>query len=663
MATKNKYTNLNRTSLSGFYNYKSNKKQASPVSDTQVDLSKIVANKKPVIQEIVEPPVQNPVTPFVEAPQVSPNTPTTQTQEDPRIKLQEEIDALGLNISKKESQRTADYEDNGIFEDVQQLNQLKDKLRAAEDKQIAIPIEERQRLRGHGATKTELAQSTRPQLENAALEALTASRQASGLSDVISTNIAIIDQRLEAEYEEKKYVYDTKINQLQKIEKLHSDILNADQASALERQKFSQNVQLESLKTDNSLRNDLIKELVKQGVSGVELEGLASGTLNDILSYSGKRSSDWNTLTYENALQVLDTDDLARYEKYKKLDPDSQAKVKQGTDTMQGANNIIKIIETMLGDTEGLANSVGHGFGNMDFNIFGAGYESSAFRAQAKTLISSQTLETLKKLKQTGATLGAISEKELNILINAQQSLGAIMDGDQMTGRFELDEGTFKTELKTMRMAAMKTYIASNIGADAYADGGYVNLDGTNDGDYETISNLYNLQKERAVSGVNDYSSELDDEGNIVAATEVIQAEEGFRSDAYQDSTGTWTIGYGTTQVNGRAVQQGDRVSKEQAQSLMNEQILNEYTSFVDQIQSDITPNQFAALTSFEYNLGSNIWNDSHGQAIISAINRGAFEEAGQLMLAYNKSRENGVLKENPVLVQRRKREANLLLT
>jgi len=140
---------------------------------------------------------------------------------------------------------------------------------------------------------------------------------------------------------------------------------------------------------------------------------------------------------------------------------------------MQGANNVIDTIEKMLDDTEGLENSVGLGFGNRDINLFGLGYESSVFRANAKKLLSKQTLKTLAELKQTGATLGAISEKELNILIAADQSLGSIMDGDEITGRFELEEGAFKTEMKTMRMAAMKTYIAADLGADAYKAGGY----------------------------------------------------------------------------------------------------------------------------------------------------------------------------------------------
>jgi len=477
------------------------------IKNGQVDLGNITEDKKPIPDVVIPERTPVAVPDFVSAPQDASQEPIT-PQEDPRVKLQAEIDTLGREIAKKEERRTTEFQDTGVFDDVRRLNELKAQLRTAEDKQIEIPIRERQALRGQGATKTEFSQTTRPKLEDAALEALTASRAASALTDVIATNMSIIDQRLKAEFDEKAFVFEQKVSKLDKLEKLHSDIMSANQKAALEAQKFKQQIQLESFKADNSLKGDLLKELVKKGVSGPQLQGLASGSINDILTFQAEQRSvnNWDTMTFEEALRVLPDDELKRFERYKKLDPDSKAAARQGIDAMQGANHVISLMESMLNDKEGLANSVGLGLGNRDFNFFGAGNESSVFRANAKTLISAQTLETLKNLKKTGATLGAISEKELNILINAQQSLGAVIDGDTITGRFELDEGAFKTELKTMRMAAMKTYVAASMGADAYAAGGFLNLDAENEGDYATISNLYHELKG---SGVADYSNEL----------------------------------------------------------------------------------------------------------------------------------------------------------
>jgi GH24 family phage-related lysozyme (muramidase) len=97
----------------------------------------------------------------------------------------------------------------------------------------------------------------------------------------------------------------------------------------------------------------------------------------------------------------------------------------------------------------------------------------------------------------------------------------------------------------------------------------------------------------------------------------------------------------------------------------MQQSVVQNYTNFADNIQTEVTPNQFAALTSFEYNLGSGVWNTSTGQQILSLINQGRNEDAGRLMLQYNKARnpQTGELQTNRVLAQRRMREANLLLS
>ena len=57
------------------------------------------------------------------------------------------------------------------------------------------------------------------------------------------------------------------------------------------------------------------------------------------------------------------------------------------------------------------------------------------------------------------------------------------------------------------------------------------------------------------------------------AASSLIKDREGFRSEAYQDHLGNWTIGYGTTEVNGRPVQPGDTISREDAEAELNKDI------------------------------------------------------------------------------------------
>src|SRR5690606_29826403 len=188
----------------------------------------------------------------------------------------------------------------------------------------------------------------------------------------------------------------------------------------------------------------------------------------------------------------------------------------------------------------------------------------------------------------------------LQILIDAQNRLGTVFDSNgNVTGRFEMAEEDFITALETMRMASMKTYIAASIGKDAYARAGYQNYDASNSDDFEAIQKRFDDLKANGAAGTTDYY-EQDYNENLDTAFEVLRREEGLRTEAYQDSTGTWTIGFGNTQINGRPVRPGDRLTPQQAETLMQQSVIQNYTNFADTITRPISSNQFAALTSFE---------------------------------------------------------------
>ncbi|MEM1240390.1 MAG: lysozyme [Cyanobacteria bacterium P01_H01_bin.26] len=81
----------------------------------------------------------------------------------------------------------------------------------------------------------------------------------------------------------------------------------------------------------------------------------------------------------------------------------------------------------------------------------------------------------------------------------------------------------------------------------------------------------------------------------------MIKSFEGLRLKAYQDAVGVWTIGYGTT----RGVRPGQEISEAQAEALLKSD-LNRFERDVSQaVRVSINDNQFAALVSFTYNVGS----------------------------------------------------------
>jgi len=86
---------------------------------------------------------------------------------------------------------------------------------------------------------------------------------------------------------------------------------------------------------------------------------------------------------------------------------------------------------------------------------------------------------------------------------------------------------------------------------------------------------------------------------------ELIKKYEGFKSDAYQDVAGVWTIGYGNTfYENGSKVKRGDTITHSQAEKLLRSVVDDFAKKVTDEIRVQLTDCQFGALVSFTYNVG-----------------------------------------------------------
>ena len=90
--------------------------------------------------------------------------------------------------------------------------------------------------------------------------------------------------------------------------------------------------------------------------------------------------------------------------------------------------------------------------------------------------------------------------------------------------------------------------------------------------------------------------------------TDFVKKKEGFRSEAYQDAVGVWTIGYGST----KGVKEGDKISKENAGKLLADE-LQDFRHYVERYSNRVgyywNDNQVEALTSFIFNLGKGALN------------------------------------------------------
>jgi lysozyme len=90
------------------------------------------------------------------------------------------------------------------------------------------------------------------------------------------------------------------------------------------------------------------------------------------------------------------------------------------------------------------------------------------------------------------------------------------------------------------------------------------------------------------------------------AGIQLIKSFEGCFLNAYLCPAKVWTIGYGNTKYqNGTAVKQGDKITQQQAETLLSD-ILAEFSKGVSKlIKVELSDNQFSALVSFAFNLGS----------------------------------------------------------
>lgn len=138
---------------------------------------------------------------------------------------------------------------------------------------------------------------------------------------------------------------------------------------------------------------------------------------------------------------------------------------------------------------------------------------------------------------------------------------------------------------------------------------------------------------------------------------DLVHAMEGCRLEAYQDSAGIWTIGYGTTEYfpSGTRVAEGDTCTVEQARTYLAAHIAGL------RLPDGLTQAQFDACLDFAYNAGYGAWGSSTLKKNVVAGADGDTITAN--FLVWDKAHVDGVLTELPGLLRRRKCEAYLFVT
>lgn len=132
---------------------------------------------------------------------------------------------------------------------------------------------------------------------------------------------------------------------------------------------------------------------------------------------------------------------------------------------------------------------------------------------------------------------------------------------------------------------------------------------------------------------------------------EKIKQWEGLRLTAYQDTGGVWTIGYGSTDKE--YAYSGNKISEEKAEWLLKCDLARAESAVERLVTAELSDNQFAALVSFVFNVGTAAFKKS---TLLKKLNKGDYNCVPSELARWNK--DNGKVVEG--LVNRRAAEAGL---
>lgn len=126
--------------------------------------------------------------------------------------------------------------------------------------------------------------------------------------------------------------------------------------------------------------------------------------------------------------------------------------------------------------------------------------------------------------------------------------------------------------------------------------------------------------------------------------------------EAYDDGVGVWTIGYGTTiYPNGVAVKKDESCTLEQAKSFFQHDLRRFQTAVNGAVTVPLSQNQFDALVSLAYNIGTNAFKTS---TLVNYLNALDYKAAADEFLKWKR----GGGKVMKGLVRRRETERALFL-
>lgn len=142
------------------------------------------------------------------------------------------------------------------------------------------------------------------------------------------------------------------------------------------------------------------------------------------------------------------------------------------------------------------------------------------------------------------------------------------------------------------------------------------------------------------------------------AGVGLIRRFEGLRLQAYEDSAGVWTVGYGST----RGVVPGMVITRQQAEDRLIQDIRDAERTIERALSVPVNDNQYSSLVSWTFNVGVGAMQRS---TLMRKINRGDLQGAAEQFLRWVWATDaaTGKKVKQPGLIRRREAERALFLT
>ena len=265
--------------------------------------------------------------------------------------------------------------------------------------------------------------------------------------DIINKNYDVLTKQLDAKSSAIKDIYDSTIKTLQDARDFNAKQTQLNIENKVNSDKFSYQQKQDAI--DNAFKSGQISETKRHNLAQEALEWakMKEPTAAD------KKATEEALKNSKSAVPIMQ-------DKIKDID---NILVSEGLNSRVGTNILSRTAQGPLGALGKAATVVGiPGLGEDTYDkLTGAGQE---FSGSVHKLVSGLTLQSLIDAKSRGATFGALSEGELNILANSASQLNDWEMKDKNgngKGIWNIDEKSFKKELKNIQDLTRRALILS----------------------------------------------------------------------------------------------------------------------------------------------------------------------------------------------------------